>query len=340
MEKGLKLFESLLAEPLPNKEALTNLVQDKLKKRTDAKLNPQNIFGALVMYGIFGPENQVTHILSEKELTALTAEELTNKIKELITYQHKVFYYGSQPVTEVANLLNQNHKAPDGLKEAPKGVTFLEQPTEENMVYQVNFDMKQAQILMLSKGIQYNPSMEPVITLYNQYFGGSMNSIVFQELRESRALAYTAMSFYQSLLGKKENHYYNISFIMTQTDKIKDALDAFFGLMDSMPSSEKAFELAKSSFLQSMRSERITKADILFSYESAEKLGLDYDIRKTIWETLPKLTFDDVKKFQEEYIKGKKQSILILGDEKLLDFKMLKKYGKVKKMKLEQVFGY
>lgn len=340
MEQALKLFEDLLAGPVANQEALTNLVQDKMKKRADAKLNSQAIFGALVMYGIYGPNNMVTHLLPEKDLKALTPDELVEKIKGLNSWQHRILYYGSQSSKEVQVILNQSHKAAAGLKEAPAGVTFTEQPTTSNMVYQVNFDMKQAQILMLSQGSVYNPSMEPVITLYNQYFGGSMNSIVFQELRESRALAYAAMSFYQNLLGKKENHYYNISFIMTQNDKMKEALDAFYGLMNQMPVSDKAFELAKSSFIQSMRSERITKADILFNYENAQKLGLDYDIRKDIFEQLPKLSFDDVKKFQETYVKGKNQSILVLGNKDLIDFKMLKTFGKIKKLSLEDIFGY
>jgi predicted Zn-dependent peptidase len=310
------------------------------KKRADAKLNQQNIFSCLVMYGIFGPENMLTHLNSEKELKAFVPDMLTAKIRELNGYKHKVFYYGSTPQKDLEALLNQYHKTPGTLKDPPLGVVFTEKSTDEAVVYQVNFDMKQAQILMLSQGVIFNPELEPVITLYNQYFGGSMNSIVFQELRESRGLCYAAMSFYQSLLGKKENHYYNISFIMTQTDKIKEALDAFFGLMNNMPVSDKAFELAKSSYLQSMRSERITKSDILWNYEAAQKLGLNYDIRKKVWETLPNLSFDDVKKFQEQYVKDKKQCILVLGDEKLLDFKLLKSYGKVKKLKLENIFGY
>jgi predicted Zn-dependent peptidase len=340
MEKALGLFESLLSDPVPNADALKNLVQDKLKKRADAKLNQQYIFSALIMYGIYGPNNRVTHMLSEKELSALTADELVAKIKGLNSWQHHIMYYGSQNLDQVREILNLQHKAGKELKEPSAPVVFTEQPTTSNQVLQVNFDMKQAQILMLSQGVQYDPKVEPVLSLYNQYFGGSMNSIVFQELRESRALAYTAMSFYQNLMGKKENHYYNISFIMTQNDKIKEALDAFFELLNNMPVSEKSFDLAKSSLIQSMRSERITKSDLLFSWESAQKLGLDYDIRKDIFDILPKLTFDDVKKFQEQYVKGKNQTILVLGNKDLLDFKVLKSYGKVKKLSLETIFGY
>lgn len=340
MPRALDLFENLLANPVENQEAMTNLVNDKLKKRADAKLNPQIIFGTLLMYGIFGENNRMTHMLSEAELKAITPLELLASLKGLNSWKHSILYYGSHTADQVASLMNAKHQAASTLNPAPAPALYTQLPTTANKVYQVNFDMKQAQILMLSQSDLYNPAMEPVITLYNQYFGGGMNSLVFQEMRESRALAYAAMSFYQNLLGKKDDHYYNISFIMTQTDKMKEAMDAFFELMNNMPLSEKAFDLAKSSWIQSTRSERITKADILFNYESARKLGLEKDLRRDIFNTLPNLTFEDVQKFQQQYVKGKFQTTLVLGNADLIDFKMLKKYGKVKKLKLEDIFGY
>lgn len=340
MPRALELFENLLANPVENPEALTNLVNDELKQRADAKLNPQAIFGALLMYGIFGENNRMTHMLSEEELKSTTAQELVNSLKGLNSWKHYILYYGSQPVDQVVMLMNTGHKAAATLNPAPAPVLYTQLPTTSNKVYQVNFDMKQAQILKLSQSEIYNPAMEPVITLYNQYFGGGMNSLVFQEMRESRALAYAAMSFYQNLLGKKTDHYYNISFIMCQTDKMKEALSVFDSLSNNMPLSQKAFDLAKSSWIQSTRSERITKADILFNYESARKLGLSSDIRKNIFETFPGLSFEDVQRFQQQYIKDKSQTILVLGNAQLIDFKMLKKFGKVKKLKLEDIFGY
>ena len=51
--------------------------------------------------------------------------------------------------------------------------------------------MKQAEILMVAKGQGFNAEKMPLIKLHNEYFGGSMGSIVFQTLRESKALAYS-----------------------------------------------------------------------------------------------------------------------------------------------------
>ena len=340
IEKGIALFESLLSDAQPNPEALTNLVKDRLKERTDNKKNQQTIFQYMVMYGIFGSKSPVTNVMSEDELNKLTAQELVDKIKNLNKFYHHILYYGSNTQDELRVLIDKYHNVPVSFTPIPEETKFPEMSTDKTVVYQVEYDMKQAMLLMLSQSEQYNSSNEPVIKLYNEYFGGSMNAIVFQEMRESRALAYAAMSFYQNLLQKKESHYYNISFIMTQTDKLGEAMKVFFELMDNMPEAEKSFELAKSSIIQAMRTERITKSDILFNYETAKKLGLTYDIRQDIFKQIPDLKYSDVKAFQEKYVKGKPQVILVLGPEKSLDFKMLKKYGKVKKLKLKEIFGY
>lgn len=340
IEKGIKLFEKLLSDAQPNPEALTNLVKDQLKERSDNKKNQQVIFSYMVMYGIFGPQSPVTNVLSEDELNKLTSQELVDIIKNLTRHFHHILYYGSNSQSELRELIEKYHQVPDVFIPIPEEKKFPELSSDKTVVYHVEYDMKQAMLLMLSQSETYNKSNEPVIKLYNEYFGGSMNAIVFQEMRESRALAYAAMSFYQNLLQKQESHYYNISFIMTQTDKLGEALKAFFDLLNNMPEAEKSFDLAKSSIIQAMRTERITKSDILFNFESAKRLGLDYDIRQDIFKQVPNLTFADVKKFQDSYVKNKPQIILVLGPEKSIDFKMLKKYGKVKKLKLKEIFGY
>ena len=63
------------------------------------------------------------------------------------------------------------------------GPDFLKNKTS---VYVVDYDMKQAEILMVAKGSQFNAEKMPLIKLHNEYFGGSMGSIVFQTLRESK----------------------------------------------------------------------------------------------------------------------------------------------------------
>ena len=92
--------------------------------------------------------------------------------------------------------------------------------------------------------------------------------------------------------------------------------------------------------MQNIKTERINKADILFDFINAEKFGLKTDIRKDIFSKVSLMTYDDVKKFQDEKIKNKPATILILGKKDVLDIKAIEKYGTIKYLTLKEVFGY
>jgi hypothetical protein len=107
-----------------------------------------------------------------------------------------------------------------------------------------------------------------------------------------------------------------------------------------MPLSDKSFLLAKDGIIQRLRTERITKGSIFDTYDANNKMGINYDIRKDIYEKMSTFTIADVKKFQEEKLKDKNSIILILGDKKDLNFKEISKFGKIKTITPEMVFGF
>jgi predicted Zn-dependent peptidase len=338
-EKATKLFEDLLANAQPNDLALKNLVSDYLKRREDSKLDKNEIlYSALSAYGKYGKQSPYTHILSNTELQALTAKELIAITKQLTSYEHDILYYGNNTPEEVVSILNRNMNVPAKLMPVPAETKFKELDPNTN-VYVVDYDMKQAEIIMLSKGETYDKKDVPKIRMFNEYFGGSMSSIVFQEMRESKALAYSVFSDY-TLADKKADPNYVFSYIGTQADKLPEAMAGMMELINNMPDSKSNFLAAQEAILQSIRTERITRTSILFNYESAKKLGLDYDIRKDVFAAVPKMTFADVKAFEEEHMKGKPYTILVLGKKDGLDIKTLEKYGKVSFLSLEDIFGY
>src|SRR5690606_7398519 len=108
-------------------------------------------------------------------------------------------------------------------------------------------------------------------------------SIVFQEIRESRALAYSAFSFI-TVPSRQDKAHYNYSFVATQPDKLKTATDAMTGLLNQMPKADKQFELAKDAIMKNIETERIIKDRIFWTYINAQDRGLDYDIRKDVYE--------------------------------------------------------
>jgi predicted Zn-dependent peptidase len=189
-------------------------------------------------------------------------------------------------------------------------------------------------------GVPFNNDMLTEASVYNDYFGGGMNAIVFQELREKRGLAYSAWARYAAPTDPKEN-FRNLSFIQTQNDKVVEALDAFNDLFDNMPKSETAFNLTKESMMSNMRTQRTAKMNVIWNYLENRKMGRDYDLNEKMYKILPSKTLNDAAVFSEKHVKGKAKTYVILGNEELLNFAELeKKYGKVTKVKAEDYFGY
>ncbi|NUM51515.1 MAG: insulinase family protein [Flavobacteriales bacterium] len=339
-EESIQLFEHLLANAQPNEEALRNLISDELKARSDNKKNKSYIFwNGLMNYAKYGEKSPFNNVLSNEELKNITSEQLIEVIKLLTAYKHKVLYYGPESIENISTSINKWHNPTSPLLELlPEKEFALEAHTQTN-VFVVDYDMKQAEILFFSNGKKFDPQLIPITTLFNEYFGGGMSSIVFQEIREAKALAYSAFSTF-SLGAKKDKNNICYAYIGTQADKLPEAMKSMNELLINMPKSDKNFKLSVDAALQKIRTSRITRTSLLFNFIDNERKGITHDTRKDIFEQLPKFSFQDLENFHAQNIKSNHYNIMVLGKKNELNLNTLKKYGKVEFLTLEQIFGY
>ena len=85
--------------------------------------------------------------------------------------------------------------------------------------------MVQSEICWIRNAAPYDVNREPVVDIFDNYFGGGMGSIVFQTLRESKALAYSTFATYGTP-AKKEDPFYILAYIGCQADKMNEAIRA------------------------------------------------------------------------------------------------------------------
>jgi len=340
MGRAMQLLEEIIADAQPNPEALANMKVDILKRRVDAKTNQSSNFSMLQNYAIYGPNSPATNILSSQQIGALKPEDLIGKIKNLAGMEHRILYYGPLSESDAVAAINEYHNVPAQLVPAPEPKLFPYQETPQNKVYLAEYDANQIYFIQYSnRGEKYNPVNDPDISIYNSYFGGGMNAIVFQEMREARGLAYSA----SASLGQPSqlyDPYYFIAFIATQNDKMGTAMDAFEDIINNMPESEKAFDLAKESIITRIRTQRIIKSAVISNYLAAQDLGIDYDRRKNTFEKVQTMTLADVKAIQEKWVKDRTYIYCVLGDSKNLDLKKLETFGPITRLTKEQIFGY
>lgn len=338
-DKTLALFEDLIKNCQPDQKALDAYKARLKKSRANAKQNKGAIMSGLRSYAQYGPQNPFNNVLSDAELDALKAEDLVNVLHDLFNHKHKVLYYGPKSGNEVVASLTPIHKLPATLKDMPKSKTFTQIPTDKNKVLFAHYDMVQAEIFWVRNGEKYNSSITPTVSLFNNYFGGGMGSIVFQTIRESKALAYSTYSYF-SLPSKKEDKDIVTAYVGTQADKFNESTIAMNELLTTLPKSDQLFETAKSGLKKSIAAERITQDGIIFTYLRAQKLGNTMDMRKNVYEQAPKLAFTDINNFHDKEMKGKNYTYCLVASQDKVKEADMQKLGEVKKLSLNEIFGY
>ncbi len=340
MPEALKLAEDLMQNAQVDEEAYKNMVDVILKSRNDAKQSQDECFSRLNEYGMYGPRNSYTNIMSAQQLRDTKPAELINLVKGLRDMQHTVVYYGPMTEKELNKCLSKVHKTKKNLAAVPVGTPYMEQPTPRTEILMAPYEAKNIYMVQYhNEGTQWAPEHAAVINLFNEYFGGGMNGIVFQELREARGLAYSAAAYYRqpSRLPHPE---YAMTYIITQNDKMMDCVREFNNIVGTIPQSEAAFALAKESLMKKLASRRTVRGAVLNSYMNAQRLGLDYDINSVVFNQLPNLKLSDIVKFEQQSMANKPYRYLILGDEKELDIKGLEKIAPIRHLTLEEIFGY
>lgn len=339
MPQALALLKTLLLNAKVDKAAYASYVDLLIKSRSDKKAEQQANFAAAVAYGKYGKYNPSRNILTNDELKRTNPQALVNLLKELTNYAHTLLYYGADDLKTLTATVDRVFNSTT-LLPAPKGKDYLLQETTQNSILLAPYDAKNIYMVQFNNSNrEWKPEHSPVIALFNEYFGGSMNSVVFQELRETRGLAYSAAASYIVPTRKAYPEHVQ-TYIITQNDKMMDCVKAFNQIIDTIPLSQVAFELAKQALTKRIATERTTKMNIIRKYLSAKRLGINYDINKHIYEALPAMTLQNIVDFEKQTMARKPFRYVILGDEKALDMNALQQIAPIQRVSTEEIFGY
>lgn len=337
--KAVKLFEDVLKNCKADDAALQSLKARLKKARTDAKASKGAIMNGLMNYALFGEKNPFNYTMSDAELDNVTSAELVNLLHGINTYPHQILYYGPQLITQLTTVLKTMHPIPASFKIAPPQIKFTHIAQTKNQVLFADYNMVQSEIRWIRNSVTYNPTLEPVVDVFNNYFGGGMGALVFQTIRESKALAYSTFAFFAKP-DKKEDPFYTIAYVGCQADKFNESVVAMNELLNDLPDVEENIKFAKEGIKKDIETERITQDGIIFNYLAAKRKGLNYDLRKSVYTAVDKIGYNELKQFHDAYLAHKPYTYCIVASEKKLSESEMAKYGEVKKIGLNEIFGY
>ncbi len=324
--KAVSLFEDMLRNCLPDSMALGALKSRLMKARANNKLNKNAIMQGLISYARYGSKNPFNTTLSEKEVNAVKAEDLVNVLHSLLNYQHTIIYYGPLSADAFTTDITKLHTLPSAWTPYPEKVEFPFAMQSHNTVLFADYEMVQSEICWIRNSEPYDVHKEAVVDLFNNYFGGGMGSVVFQTLRESKALAYSTYAVYGEP-AKKKDPFYVLAYIGCQADKMNEAIGGMNELLNNLPSSDQGFQLAKTSEKKDIETQRFTEDGIVFAYLDAKRLGLDYDQRKDEYAQLDTMTMGDVKQFHDAELASKAYTYCVVASEKKIKMYDLNRVG-------------
>lgn len=335
IEKGIDLLQHWLYEVKPDQEIYRQFTETILENRAAMKKDKGRIMTALTNYTKLGPFSRFTDVISKEELESSNVEVFTYRMKKLFKYPYQIFFYGRnfENFTSYIGKYTENESFA-----IPEPKNYPEPETDGN-VYFTDYDMVQMEMSKVGRGRNVNTENFGKINVFNEYFGRGLSSIVFQEIRESKSLAYSAYVSYAA--NSELNHPdYITTYIGTQPDKLQIAVDTMTELMTELPEVKVQFENAKNSALKQIASQRVTRTNIFFNTLRLRKLNIHHDFRKDIYRQIESLKFEDLKDFYDHYIKSVHFNTAIIGKKENLNREAVDKMGTFREVSLKDIFGH
>lgn len=335
IEKGIDLLQHWLYEVKPDQEIYRQFTETILENRAAMKKDKGRIMTALTNYTKLGPFSRFTDVISKEELESSNVEVFTDRMKKLFRYPYQIFFYGRnfENFTSYIGKYTENENFV-----IPEPKNYPEPETNGN-VYFTDYDMVQMEMSKVGRGRNVNTENFGKINVFNEYFGRGLSSIVFQEIRESKSLAYSAYVSYAAN-SELDHPDYITTYIGTQPDKLQIAVDTMTELMTELPEVKVQFENAKNSALKQIASQRVTRTNIFFNTLRLRKLNIHHDFRKDIYRQIESLKFEDLKDFYDHYIKSVHFNTAIIGKKENLNMEAVDKMGTFREVSLKDIFGH
>ncbi len=338
IEASLKLINDMIKNLTIDEDDLQKLAEDyKMNlKYEDKDINTKDM--ALSQYALYGKNSDFLDRLTLKQVKELKSKQLTDKLNNVFGYAYDIHYCGKLSPEKFINIYKKTINTQGDLKEKTAKIEKLRINYAENTILFLN-DKKsvQSQIRIYIEGEVNDKKSRIGMYGFNNYMDGSMSSILFQEIREFRSLAYGVRGNYSPSFYFDKSGYFK-GWLSTQNDKTVEAIDVYTEIIKNLPEKpERIDEIRKNLTIS------INASQPMFRYKSLSVAnwraqGYTNDPRKERYDKYLTLNFGEIIDFYNKNVKGKPWVITIVGNEKRFNFSELKKYGKIEKIALDELF--
>ena len=340
LEPTLDLVNHFLEHMKADKEKLDDVKDAAGPSEKSFWDESEEVFAALASKVMHGDRSSYLTRLTAKEIKKTRPEQLIASFKQLYDCRCDVSYTGTRDGAQVAQAIKERLPQLAGAQEN----AMLEKPLQvpqQRTVYV--FDMPSSRQTIVGA---YMPLADVTsdrdrarLQMWGEYFGGDMSSVLFQEVREFRSMAYAAQGVAMTpQLARSTTPCAYLTLVATQADKTMQVIGLLDTLINEMPVNKGNMPLAKLNLVNEINNSYPTFRGMPLIVSLSERIGYTRDSNSVLGEQLPTLGDEEILKFYQERIQGKPYQLMIVGNVKKLDLKALARYGTIVKVKKDDIY--
>ncbi len=329
LDAALALLSEVLVSAAPDPGVWRKVRRERWGFRRLTMRDPRALSEALRDHVLFGDLSPWVRDYGPAGARWMSAEVLLDHWEAAQRYAPVVRYSGPAPLREVDAAVREHLALRTGRAPAVDPVVLPRRlPAETTIYFLPRRDAVQTHLWFLIDGEAIGPEDAAAADAFAEYFGGSMAGLVFQEIREFRALAYSAGA---GLIRDAEpsGAGYLQGYVGCQADKTFDALEVMLGLLRDMPRHPDRMPVVQASLSRGLEVSSPSFRDLAQTVDDWRQRGYSADPRPQRLEAYGALNFEDIERFYAKHVAGRPVAIAIVGDPRKVRRTRLRTYGPV-----------
>lgn len=279
--------------------------------------------------------------LSLSEVKKLKGKELTEAFHDVQRTGCDIHYCGTLPVQEVKEKIERTALVNNIIRPGnPLPYRALIRYSGPTVFF---YDLPDVSQSILYAYIPGNPQPENhgrnIAKVFTSYFGGGMSSLMFQEIREFRSLAYRVQADYKlSPFKQKEEPGYLQAMLSTQGDKTTDALEVMDSLLRRMPVKPERLNTVRQNIINGIHNNYPSFRELSKKIADLQHEGYTSDPNRALTDNLPQIKMNEITHFYQENIGNHPPVYIIAGNSRQIDMEKLATFGKVVRLKKKDFY--
>jgi len=334
LERSVELLTQWIRDPSFDDETLAKLRTNTISKRKDELDDPQSLGRLLSAYANYGAKASARSAPSNAAIAKVRAKQLTQLLTSYPDFRHRTLYFGPREPDQVAAAVGF------GRKHRPTGPRRLREfrKVDAPIIYFVHRDVAKSEVSVAIPQGQQPRAQVPVANYLGHYLGGGMSSLIFQEIREARGLAYYAYA-YISQGSVAADEWALIGGMGTQADKTSDALTTYLELLRDRPIDGTRLGQTLESLDAEYRSTRTDPRWVVWYVNSWDQRGEERDPRPWEWAEIQALELEQVQTFASTTA-NRPVIMSIVGDRARVDLDSLRELGQLIEVQPSELVSY